>query len=378
MDKQIRIGMVGAGWMGRAHVSAYTSAYSIYEGKFGKPVFSIIMDVTEEAAKTSAKNLGFAKWTTDYNDVINSDEVDIVDIVTPNAFHYEVAKAALLKGKNVYSEKPLSLSAEQSQELAAIAKEKGVFNAVGFNNVKNPATEYLKHLVESGKLGQIMRFDGRYDQDMLLDPSIPIAWRHKKKQAGSGALGDLGSHLLSISQYVMGDIESVNAISKIYIPERPVKAGSTEMGTVETEDYIAFTASYKNGAVGQLSCSRVATGRKNYLGVEIQGTLGTAVFNLERLNEVNVYFHNDESIDRGFRNVLLGPDHGDFGMFQPASGIELSYNDMKVIEVAHVLDALSNGTSKVCDFKFGAKIDTTVAAILKSADTRAWENVQEF
>lgn len=354
------------------------SAYSIYGEKIGEPVFSILMDVNEESAKSSAEKFGFKKWTTDYNDVINSDDVDIVDIVTPNAFHYEIAKAALLKGKSVYSEKPLSLSGKQSQELAKIAKEKNVFNYVGFNMVMMPATAYMKHLVESGKLGQIMRFDGRYDQDMLLDPSIPLAWRHIKKQAGSGALGDLGSHLLSISQYIMGDIESVNAISKIYIPKRPIKAGSTKMGNVETEDYIAFTASYKNGATGQLSSSRVATGRKNYLGVEIQGTLGTATFNLERLNEVNVYFHKDKSIDRGFRNVLLGPDHGDYGMFQPASGIELSYNDQKVIEVAHVLDAFTNGTDYVCNFKFGAKIDTCVATILKSAETKQWEKVEEF
>jgi len=378
MDKKVRIGMVGAGWMGKAHVNSYSSVHNVYGEKIGVPVMNIIMDVNEESVKKAAKEYGFKQWTTDWHDVINSEEVDIVDIVTPNAFHYEVAKAALLNGKNVYCEKPLSLTAEQSQELAKIAKEKGVLNYIAFNNVRNPATEYLKHLVQSGKLGEIMRFDGRYDQDMLLDPSIPITWRHVIKQAGSGALGDLGSHLLSVSQYIMGDIDSVNAISKIYIPERPVKAGSSEMGKVETEDYIAFTASYKNGSVGQLSSSRVATGRKNYLAIEIQGTLGTATFSLERLNEVNVYFHNDASIDRGFRNVLLGPDHGDFGAFQPATGINISFSDQKVIEVATVLNAFTNGKDYACNFEFGAKIDTCIEAILKSAQSHQWEQVEEF
>ena len=369
--------MVGAGWMCKAHVNAYTSAFRLYGDKIGEPVFKIIMDVNERVSMETAKKFGFEKWTTDWLDVIKSEEVDIVDIVTPNAFHYEIAKAALLNGKNVYCEKPLSLSAEESKELAEIAKEKGVLNYVAFNNVMNPATEYIKQLVQSGKLGEIMRFDGRYDQDMLLDPSIAITWRHLVKQAGSGALGDLGSHLLSVSQYIMGDIESVNAISRIYIPERPVETGSTETATVETEDYMAFTAKYESGAIGQLSTSRIGTGRKNYLAFEIQGTLGTVTFNLERLNEVNVYFHNEESTHRGFRNVLLGPDHGDYGVFQPASGINISFNDMKVIEVAKVLDAFTNDAEYVCNFEFGAKIDTCVEAILKSAKTSQWEKVEE-
>lgn len=377
MRQKVNIGMVGAGWMCKAHVNAYTSAFRLYGDKIGEPVFKIIMDVNEHASTEAAREFGFEKWTTDWLDVINSEEVDIVDIVTPNAFHYEIAKAALLNGKNVYCEKPLSLSAEQSNELAEIAKEKGVLNYVAFNNVMNPATEYIKQLVQSGKLGEIMRFDGRYDQDMLLDPSIAITWRHLVKQAGSGALGDLGSHLLSVSQYIMGDIESVNAISRIYIPERPVETGSTETATVETEDYMAFTAQYQSGAIGQLSTSRIGTGRKNYLAFEIQGTLGTVTFNLERLNEVNVYFHNEESTHRGFRNVLLGPDHGDYGVFQPASGINISFNDMKVIEVAKVLDAFTNDAEYVCNFEFGAKIDTCVEAILKSAKTNQWEKVEE-
>lgn len=377
MRQKVNIGMVGAGWMCKAHVNAYTSAFRLYGDKIGEPVFKIIMDINEHASMEAAKEFGFEKWTTDWLDVINSEEVDIVDIVTPNAFHYEIAKAALLNGKNVYCEKPLSLSAEQSNELAEIAKEKGVLNYVAFNNVMNPATEYIKQLVQSGKLGEIMRFDGRYDQDMLLDPSIAITWRHLVKQAGSGALGDLGSHLLSVSQYIMGDIESVNAISRIYIPERPVETGSTETATVETEDYMAFTAQYQSGAIGQLSTSRIGTGRKNYLAFEIQGTLGTVTFNLERLNEVNVYFHNEESTHRGFRNVLLGPDHGDYGVFQPASGINISFNDMKVIEVAKVLDAFTNDAEYVCNFEFGAKIDTCVEAILKSSKTSQWEKVEE-
>ncbi|PKG25271.1 Gfo/Idh/MocA family protein [Niallia nealsonii] len=377
MNKKVNIGMVGAGWMCTAHVNAYTNAFRLYGEKIGEPVFKIIMDVNEHASKETAKKFGFEKWTTDWMDIIHSDEVDIVDIVTPNVFHYEIAKAALLNGKNVYCEKPLSLSAEESKELARIAKEKGVLNYVAFNNVMNPATEYMKQLVQSGKLGEIMRFDGRYDQDMLLDPSIAITWRHLVKQAGSGALGDLGSHLLSVSQYIMGDIESVHAVSKIYIPERPAKTDSSEMASVETEDYIAFTALYQSGAIGQLSTSRVGTGRKNYLAFEIQGTLGTATFSLERLNEVNVYFHNEESAHRGFRNVLLGPDHGDYGIFQPAAGINISFNDMKVIEVAKVLDAFTNDVDYVCDFEFGAKIDTCIQAILKSAKTHKWEKVEE-
>ncbi|MBU8789346.1 Gfo/Idh/MocA family oxidoreductase [Oceanobacillus caeni] len=373
----IRIGLIGAGWMGKSHTNSFVNALLLFGPKSGKPVFELVSDVSEEAAKIAVEKLGYRRYTSDWKDVVTDPNVDVVDIATPNFLHYEIAKAALENGKHVYCEKPLTLSAGESQELAELAKEKGVVNYVGFNNVMNPATHYIKELITSGKLGDIMRFSGTYDQDMLLDEALPITWRHINKFSGSGALGDLGSHLLSVSQYLLGDMENVNALAKTFIKERPKSEGSSEMAEVENEDLITVLANYENGAVGNISSSRVATGRKNYLSYEIQGTKGSVHYSLERLNEVNVYFHSDEEVDRGYRTVYLGPEHRGFNAFNPAQGIGIGFNDIKILEVHELLSAVTNGTPYICDFAFGAKVDRTINAVLESAKEGKWVSLKK-
>lgn len=373
--KKIRIGLVGAGWMGKAHSSALLNAQMLFDPEDGVAEFEMVADNNEASAKEAQHKLGYKRYTTDWKELVSDPNVDVVDVATPNAFHYEVAKEALLNGKHVYCEKPLSISAAESEELAAIAKDKGVVNYVGFNNVMNPANAYVKELVDSGQLGQIMRFTGYYDQDQLLDPSLPITWRHINKLAGCGALGDLGSHLLSVSQFILGDMTKVSALSTKVFPQRPKAPGSTEMAEVENEDIISMMSQYANGAVGLISSSRVATGRKNYLRYEIQGTLGTVVYDLERMGEVQVYFQNDNERDRGFRTVLLNPLHKGYDAFWPAGGIAIGYNDMKILEVHELFAAITQGADYACDFEFGYKIDRTVAAILKSAETGEWTEI---
>ncbi|MEF3329262.1 Gfo/Idh/MocA family oxidoreductase [Oceanobacillus oncorhynchi] len=372
----VRIGLVGAGWMGKAHSNSFVNALMAFGPEYGKPVFEVVSDVSVEAAQAACNQLGFSRYTTDWQDIVTDENVDIVDIATPNAFHYDIAKAALENGKHTYCEKPLTLTAEQSVELAELAKEKGVVNYVGYNNVMNPANAYVKELVEAGKLGKIVKFTGTYDQDGLLDESLPITWRHINKFSGSGALGDLGSHLLSISQYILGDMESVNAISQTVIKERPAQAGSEELQEVENEDVISFLTNYENGAIGTISSSRIASGRKNHLAYEIQGTKGSVHYTLERMNEVNVYFTSDNEADRGFRTVLLNPEHKGYSAFHPAAGISINYNDMKILEAHELLSAVTKNTPYTCDFEFGAKIDQTVSAILKSAKQKNWVQVK--
>ncbi|MCE4048905.1 Gfo/Idh/MocA family protein [Bacillus sp. Au-Bac7] len=374
---EIRIGLIGAGWMGKAHTNSFVNALLDFGPEYGKPIFEVVSDVSAEAAQKASETLGYSRWTTNWQDVVTDEHIDIVDIATPNAFHYEIAKAALENGKHVYCEKPLTLSSEQSLELAEIAKAKGVVNYVGYNNVMNPASAYIKELVDTGKLGDIVGFFGTYAQDSLLDPNLPITWRHINKYSGSGALGDLGSHLLSVSQFILGNIESVNATAKTIFKQRPSSPGSLTLAEVENEDIIAILTNYENGAVGTISSSRIAAGRKNYLTYEIQGTKGTVHYSLERMNEVNVYFTSDNSADRGFRTVFLGPDHKGYSAFYPAAGIAIGYNDMKVLEAHELLSALSKGTAYACDFEFGAQIDKTVDAILASAVQQQWVRVNE-
>lgn len=374
MSKEIKIGLIGAGWMGKAHTTAFHNARMIFGDDM--PVFELVSDVSEDAVAKFAKNMGYNRYTTNWMDVVTDPEIDLVDVATPNCMHYEMAKAALEHGKHVFCEKPLSLSAEQSRELADLAKEKGVVNYCGFSNIMNPANQYVAELVKSGKLGKIMRVHATYDQDMLLDPSIPIAWRHINKLAGSGALGDLCSHLLSVSQMIMGDMSEVLGVQSIVIPERPVKASSTEMGKVENDDLITFLVKYENGAIGDFSSSRVATGRKNYFYYEIQGTEGSVVYDLERMCEVQVYFKADADKDNGrdcgFRTVLLNPQHEGFKYFQPAGGIAIAFDDMKTLQ-AHALMQAMHGGEYICNFEMGAKVDGIINAVLKSVKSGTWE-----
>ncbi|MDO4549033.1 MAG: Gfo/Idh/MocA family oxidoreductase [Clostridia bacterium] len=373
--KTIRIGLIGAGWMGKAHSSAFLDEQMLFGPDYGTVEFEMVADANEQSARAAQRKIGFRRVSADWRDVVTDPDVDLVDVATPNAFHYEAAKAALENGKHVYCEKPLSISAEQSKELAELAAKKGVVNYVGYNNTMNPANAYVRDLVKSGRLGSIMRFTGTYDQDQLLDESLPITWRHINKLAGCGAMGDLGSHLMSISQFIMGDIQAVNAMTTTVFPERPKAAGSSEMSKVENEDIITCMVEYVNGAVGTIAASRVATGRKNYLAYEIQGTQGAVTYDLERMGEVHVYFQSDDEADRGFRKVLLNPRHKGYSAFQPAGGISIAYNDMKILEAHELMSALTQGTPYICDFEFGYKIDRTVAAVLESARRREWIKV---
>jgi predicted dehydrogenase len=372
----LRIGLVGAGWMGRAHVNAFTNAAMIFGNQSGKPVFEMVADVDENSVKKACAELNFSRWTTDWKELVADENIDIVDVATPNAYHYEIVKEALNNGKHVYCEKPLTLSHEESRELAELAAANNVINYVGYNNLMNPAIAYVKELLTGNKLGEIVHFNGTYDQDGLLDPSLPITWRHINKFSGSGALGDLATHLLSISQYLLGDMKSVNALSKTFIKNRPVREGADELAAVENDDVVSLLAQYKSGAMGTISSSRIAAGRKNYLSFEIQGTEGSVHYSLENMNEVHVYFTADNPRDRGFRKVFLSPEHEGYGAFQPAAGIAIGYNDMKVLEANTVLEAVMKGISYVSDFAFASRIDATVKAVLESAENQEWVKIK--
>jgi len=373
--KDVKIGLIGTGWMGKSHSKSFINALYHFGDTDGKPIFEVVSDIDRESALEVKEQFGFKKYTTEWLEVVQNENVDIVDIATPNAFHYEIAKAALENNKHVYCEKPLSLSAEESKELAKLANMKGLVNYVGFNNVMNPATKYVKKLVNSGQLGEITKVTGIYDQDAFSDINIPITWRHINEISGSGSLGDLGSHLFSVLQYILGDLRAVNAMTSTVIKERPEKVDSNVMQSVENDDIAITMVEYQNGAIGTLSSSRIATGRKNRLYYEIQGTKGSVYYSLENLNEVNVYFENDKEEDRGFRKVLLGEKHEGYSSFQPASGISIGFNDFKILETHKVLESVVNDSEYTCDFDFGSRIDRIIEAILESAKSKTWVSI---
>jgi predicted dehydrogenase len=367
---QLRIGMVGAGWMGRAHTTAFLNAPLIFRGAYTIPELVAVADVSEEIAAAAATELGYRKAYGNWRSLVADPEVNLVAIATPNYLHAEVAVAAAEAGKHVYCEKPLATSADAAKAAWQAAVRNKVVNLVGYNNIKHPAHAYAKDLIDSGEIGEIIRFSGTFDQDVLLDPALPFTWRHDRSIAGAGALGDLGTHLISLAQKLIGDSASVSAVTRTVVKQRRDPRG--QMRAVENDDVALFNVVFANGIVGSLGASRMAAGRKHALRYEIQGTKGAIAYDQEQMNEIKVFRSVGKSRDRGFTVVPIGPDHKGYSAFYPNAGVGIGYADLKIIEVDELFRAVTSGTPVEADFEFGYKIDRVVDAVLRSAAEKAW------
>ena len=370
--KQLRIGMVGAGWMGRAHTVAFQNAPLIFRDAYTAPELVAIADVSREIAAKAAAELGYRKAYSDWRAIIADPEVNLVAITTPNYLHAEVAQTAAEAGKDVYCEKPLSTAPDAAKAAWKAAEANKVINLVGYNNIKHPAQAYAKDLIHSGEIGEIIRFSGTFDQDVLLDPEAQFTWRHDRSVAGPGALGDLGTHLISLAQKLIGDFASVSAITRTVIKERPDPRRPGQMRAVENDDVTLFNVVFANGVVGSLGTSRMAAGRKHALKYEIQGTKGAIAYDQEQMNEIKVYRSIGKSRDRGFSVVPIGPDHKGYSAFYPNAGVGIGYADLKIIEVDELFRAVTSGTPVEADFEFGYKVDCVVDAVLRSATEKVW------
>ncbi len=373
--KRIRIGLIGAGFMGRTHANAYKSINNIF-GDEVVPELVAVADVFEENAKATAQKYGFARWTTNWADIVEAEDIDIVDITAPNASHCPIAMAAAKRGKHVYCEKPLAMTAEEAIAATKCVEDAGVITSVGFNYVRNPIQQYVKELLASGELGQVVNFRGMYDQDYYNDPEQKHEWRMFKSASASGALGDLASHTISLSQYLVGDIASVCGMTQIIVPEYPDPKDPKKMLPVENDDLVQFMFTYENGACGTIFSNRLAAGRKMSLGYEIQLTKGCIVYNQERQNEVQIYRHEGDKCERGFKTVLIAPGHGEYDKFFGGAGICLGYADQKTIEAYHTLKCVAEHTPCEIDFCFGMKVMQIIDAVLASAETRQWVEIK--
>ncbi len=386
--KEIRIGVVGAGWMARAHSTAFRNVPMLFGSEPAVPVLEAIADIDPDRARHAAEALGFARWTVDWSELVADPAVDVVDIVTPNNAHAEIAIAAARAGKHIYCEKPLALTAAEALDMTEAAEAAGVVTLVGFNYLKNPAQALAKDLIEAGEIGEITQFRGTFDQDFMTDPSVPFSWRLDRKVAGSGALGDLASHTLSLAMALVGDVTEVCGMLRTVIKRRAVPSDGSghtvkaetgaKLREVENDDVCQFLCRFENGALGTIASSRIATGRKLWIGYEIQGTKGALFFTQERMNELQFYRFGEPSAERGYKTVLTGPDHKWYGAFHPIAGIGLGYNDQKIIEARDLLVAVATGQRAEPDFRFGYKVDRIVDAVEKSATEKRWVSVDEI
>lgn len=386
--KQVRIGVVGAGWMAKAHSTAFRNVPMLFGNEPAVPILETIADIEPDRARTAGETLGFARWTADWKELVADPAVDVVDITTPNNAHAEIAIAAARAGKHIYCEKPLALTSAEALEMTEAAEAAGVTTLVGFNYLKNPAQALAKDLIDAGEIGEITQFRGTFDQDFMTDPAVPFSWRHDRKVAGSGTLGDMASHTLSLALTLVGDVTEVCGMLGTFIKQRAVPSGGSghtakatadaEMRTVENDDVTQFLCRFDNGALGTIASSRIATGRKLWIGYEIQGTKGALYFTQERMNELQFYRAGEPSGERGYKTILTGPDHKWYGGFHPIAGIGLGYNDQKIIEARDLLVAVATGAKAEPDFRFGYRVDRIVDAVELSAAERRWVSVGEI
>jgi predicted dehydrogenase len=370
--RTINVGLIGAGYIGHSMALAYRAVGALFPDL--PPVrLAVLADVNAAAAAKAASRYGFAASTGDWNALVADKGVDVVAIATPNHLHCEMAVAALAAGKHVHCEKPLALDMPQARAMADAAARAGTRTIVGYNYLHNPMIRLARQIVARGEIGRPVHFRGFHEEDYMTDPALPFSWRCERKFAGAGALGDLGSHIVSFADAIVGPIVELAADVSTVVAERPVPGGG--MRKVENEDQGQFLARFASGATGAISASRVATGRKMGLAFELVGTEGAIAFDQERLNELRVYRAKDPAGARGFATILAGPEHPGYAAFCPAPGHQIGFTDLKTLEVAHFLAAIRDGRAAEPDFATALRYEAVIDAALQSARTRGWVKV---
>ncbi len=316
--ESLGVAMIGYSFMGRAHARAWREVSRFFD-LARTPELRVLAGRDPAGVQAAAPTLGFADTTVDWRSLLHRDDIDVIDICTPGDSHAEIAIAALDAGKHVLCEKPLANTVDEAEAMAAAASAaaaRGVRAMVGFNYRRIPATRLARDMIAAGRLGEIRHVRARYLQDFIVDPNFPLIWRLQKEKAGSGALGDLGAHVIDLAQFMTSDsITGVTALTETFIKERPIvdggatggldAVGGADRGTVTVDDAALFLARFGSGAIGTFEATRFATGRKNALHIEINGSKGSIVFDLESLNELWYYDASDEASTAGFRRVLV-------------------------------------------------------------------------
>lgn len=369
--KTLNIGLIGTGFMGKAHAIAYHSAPAVFPLS-ANLVCELLAEVNPELAGAKARELGFRRSTGDWRTLVNDPQVDVVDICSPNHLHKEMALAAIAAGKHVYSEKPLALNAADALEMTEAAERAGVKTLVGFNYAKNPAAQLAREIISAGEIGEVVHFRGTHNEDYLADPETPFNWRLKRELSGSGTLGDMGSHIINLAQYLVGAIIEVSGDLQTVVRQRPVAGEPGRFATVENEDQAHCLVRFAGGAMGTLETSRIAWGRKMGLTYEVTGTRGSIVFDQERMSELKLYTGNDPANRSGFRTLLLGPGHPDYGHFCVGPGHGVGYNDQKAIEVRDLVEGLVADRPLWPDFRAAYEVNRVIDAIELSHAEGRW------
>lgn len=369
------VGMVGYAFMGAAHSQGWRTVGRVFDLPLN-PEMRAVCGRDPDAVREAAVRLGWSAAETDWRDLLARDDVELVDICTPGASHAEIAIAALEAGKHVLCEKPLANSvaeAEAMVEAARQARGRGKRAMVGFNYRRTPALALARRMVADGRIGTLRHVRVDYLQDWLVDPAFPLAWRLRRDQAGSGALGDLGAHAVDLAQHLAGEeLSGVSAQTETFVRERPLPAGADgaepgALGTVTVDDAAVFNGRLESGALASFEVTRVAAGRKNALRVELNGTLGSLSFDLERLNELHFHDQTQDAAEAGFRRIQVTEDSHPYleAWWPPGHG--LGYEHTFVHQARDLLHAIAAGTDPSPSFEDGLRVQRVLAAVEESA-----------
>jgi len=373
MDKTIRIGLVGSGFMGKAHSLAYRGVGGIFRLPV-QPVLEMLADATPDLAAAAARDFGFARSTGDWRALVRDPRVDVVSVATPNALHAPVALAAIAAGKHVHCEKPLAPDADTAKQMSDAAEKAGVKTQVGFNYLKNPLIALTREIVASGEIGDIVSFRGIHAEDYMADAATP--WHFRLDPAGGGGVvADLGSHIIAIARHVLGPISEVCGRLETIIRQRPEALGSARLRAVEVDDIAHGMVRFNRGCVGTIEASWLSHGRKMQIDFEVIGSKGALAFSQEHFNELQLYKVEKDGSRNGFRTLVAGPEHPPYGAFCPAPGHQLGFNDLKTIEMRDFLLAIAGEPVLRADFGEGWEVQKVVDTIIRSSRERRWISV---
>ncbi|WP_333811354.1 Gfo/Idh/MocA family oxidoreductase [Timonella senegalensis] len=386
-QRELGVAMIGYAFMGAAHSQGWRTAPHFFDLPL-HPAMRVVAGRNAANVEAAAHTLGWAESSTSWHDLLERDDIDVIDICTPGDSHHEIAIAALEAGKHVLCEKPLANSVKEAEEMAAAAERaaaNGVLAMVGFTYRRVPAIQLARKLVADGKIGEIHHVRAQYLQDWLTDPSAPLSWRLDKAKAGSGALGDIGAHIVDMTQFITGQsITEVSGALRTFVSQRPVAEefaglsgkGGSEMGPVTVDDSATFLAQLSGGAVGVYEATRFANGRKNAIRIEINGSKGSLAFDFEDMNVLHFFDGTEPGETAGFRRIVVTePEHAYIANWWPA-GHGLGYEHGFTHQVVDLVNAIATGSQPEPSFADGLQVQRVLDAVERSSNERAgWTSV---
>ncbi len=378
MAKKLNVAMIGYGFMGRAHSNAYRKVNQFFDLEY-EPVMQVVCARNQDKVSGFADNWGWADHETDWRRAVEREDVDLVDICSPNNTHLDIALAAAQAGKMIACEKPLAMNTAEAEAMTEAVEAAGVPNMVWFNYRRVPAVALARQVIEEGKLGRIFHYRAKYLQDWTISPDVPQGgqglWRLDVEAAGSGVTGDLLAHSIDQAHWLNGPIESVVAMTETFIKERALQEDPDTIAPVGIDDACAFLARFKNGSLATFESTRYARGRKNQSTLEINGEKGSLCFDLENAHQLQYFNHGDDSRFRGWRTIQVwDADHPYMDKWW-VPGCSIGYEHTFINAAADFLQGLESGEKTCPDFRDGLKTQIVCDTVLESAATGEWKTV---